>query len=429
MDRRTYLSAFGVAFQSGCLGVTFGGKTRQYGIVSCEDESVPGSGNGPDNGAWPTTLHDSHNTGQTIASGPTGCVETQWTWSHDPQAGMSAGPVVADGQVYVPHQVIDDEQFVVLDAETGTKQWGYSDDEYQMVPAHTPTLIDERLFLVDTDTVGSANTQKRETVWYLDMTDHANDPPNFGAVRVANGMAYVGTHTGFVFAFDAETGDKHWAYDVPGYTGPVSDRSDEAVVAARRRGAVNAPLAVTRERVYVSSWNFTLHALDATTGEPDWSFSPGTNNLNAMQAPVVADGEVYVQTKDARLFVLDRKTGQQKWLFDDIGVATNGVSPLVDDESVYVVAGTSTENLFLVALNRDGGSVRWKRSIGPPYQSPVGDANVVYIDYDDGLHAIDKMDGEKKWTLHLNGELAAPATIVDSAVYAADTSGNVYSVW
>jgi outer membrane protein assembly factor BamB len=273
------------------------------------------------------------------------------------------------------------------------------------------------------------NTRKRETAWYQDLTDHANDPPNFGSVRVANGTAYVGTHTGFVFAFDAETGDQHWTYDVPGYAGPVSDQSDEAVVAARRRGAVNAPLAVTDERVYVSSWNYTLHVLDARTGEPDWSFSAGTNNLNAMRAPVVADEEVYVQTKDARLFVLDRQTGQQKWLFEDIGVATNGVSPLVDDEAVYIVAGTSTENLFLVALNRDGGSVRWKRSIGPPYRSPVGDENMVYIDYGDGLHAIDKTDGEKKWTLHLNGELAAPVTIVDSAVYAADTSGSVYGVW
>jgi outer membrane protein assembly factor BamB len=342
---------------------------------------------------------------------------------------MSAGPIVDDRQVYVPHQTIDNVQFVVLDTDTGTKRWEYTDDRHQMVPAHTPTLDGERLYLVDTDDVGSVNTRKRETAWYQDLTDHANDPPNFGSVRVANGTAYVGTHTGFVFAFDAETGDRQWTYDVPGYTGPVSDRSDEAVVAARRRGAVNAPLAVTDQRVYASSWNYTLHALDATTGELDWSFSPGTNNLNAMRAPAVVGEEVYVQTKDARLFVLDRKSGQRKWSFDDIGVATNGVSPLVDDKSVYIVAGTSTENLFLVALDREGGSVRWKRSIGPPYRSPVGDANTVYIDYDDGLHAIDKTDGEKKWTLRLNGELAAPATVVDWAVYAADTSGNLYGVW
>lgn len=426
MDRRTFLTACPSVALSGCVGVFAGDDQPMPGDITCSEELPAGSSNEPGDGSWTTELHDMQNTGHTDASGPSGCVEAQWTWSQNPQAGMSAGPVIADGRSYVPHQVIDDISFVVLDARSGEQQWEYS--EFPLVPWFTPTLTGDTLYLVSMDAIDAVDLQTRTSRWHTRLSGALNGMRGLGVLRVTNGMVYVGANAGVVLAFDAQTGERRWRYDVPGIS--KADVPEEAsVVDARVRGKVNGPLAVDDQRVYASSWDYSLYALDATTGEQLWQFSAGTDLLNDPEAPVISDENVYVQTKDARLFVLDAATGTPQWKFDEIGRATHGISPIVEEDAVYITAGTSTENLFLVALRRDDHSVRWKHPIGPPFQDPVGDAQTIYIDYGGALHAIDRPTGNQKWELQLQQALAAPATIIDSATYATDVDGTTYAVW
>jgi outer membrane protein assembly factor BamB len=352
--------------------------------------------------------------------------------TQNPQAGLSAGPAVADGRVYVPDQIIDDTRFVVLDAKTGTQQWQYTNHKQQFLPSQTPTLVGDILYLVSGHAIDAVDLQKRTSRWHLELYDELNQQEGLTPPRVANGMVYVGADVGAVLAFDAGTGEQRWRHDVEGISeaklSTVRNAGD-TIVKARRQGRPYAPIAATENRVYVTSWDFSLYALDAQTGQRQWEFSLGSDHLDMMHAPVITDGKVYTQTENAILYVLDAETGEQRWTYDDYGKATDGVSPIVDDDSVYVIAGTSTENLFLVALDRADHSVRWKRQIGPTFVDPVADADTIYLDYGGGVHAIDKTDGTTNWTLHIQGELAAPVTIAGSAVFAADTAGHVYAVW
>jgi outer membrane protein assembly factor BamB len=254
---------------------------------------------------------------------------------------------------------------------------------------------------------------------------------------VKNGTIYVGVdtgietgvETGIVLALDAETGAREWVHDIEGLPADTTIEGDsESHAEARRQGKPSGAVAVTDERVYVPSWDLSLHALNAETGEREWQFSPGNDNMDRLQAPTVVDGNVYLQNVRAILYVLDAETGELRWTYDEYGDASDGISPIVDDDSVYIIAGTSTENLRLVALERDGGSVRWEHPVGPPFQDPVADANSVYIDQGRNLKAIEKETGDHKWTLKTDRALAAPASVADEAIFIADQS-HFYGIW
>lgn len=431
MNRRAYLAACGTALLGGCVGLPGNTDTPDPGTITCADGLQAGSSNGPGDDTWPTALHDMRNTGHTDAPGPTGCVDTQWTWRQNPQAGMSAGPVVSDERVYIPDQVIDDTRFVVLDAKTGTQQWQYTNHKQQFLPSQTPTLVGDTLYLVSGHAIDAVDLQKRTSRWHLELYDELNQQEGLTPPRVANGMVYVGADVGVVFAFDAETGEQRWRHDLEGISEEKLDavrNAGDTIVKARRQGRPYAPIAATENRVYVASWDFSLYALDAQTGKRQWEFSLGSDHLDMMHAPVIKDGKVYTQTENAILYVLDAETGEQLWTYDDYGKATDGVSPIVDDDSVYVIAGTSTENLFLVALDRADHSVRWKRQIGPTFVDPAADADTLYLDQGSYLHAIGKNHGEFKWKVRLQNALSAPTTVAGSAVYVADDA-HVYGIW
>jgi outer membrane protein assembly factor BamB len=327
--------------------------------------------------------------------------------------------------------VIDDTVFVVYDAKTGDKLWEYVGEEYPLQPTHTPTLVNDQLYIVDNANLMSVNVRERSLDWFHNASTDSKTSPGLGPPRVANGRVYVGVDTGCVLAVDEKTGERCWRHDIEGISeaklNSVRNASD-TIVKARRQGKPYAPIAATKNRVYVTSWDFSLYALDAATGERQWEFSLGSDHLDVMHAPVIKDGMVYTQTENAILYVLDAETGEQRWTYDDYGKATDGVSPIVDDDSVYVIAGTSTENLFLVALNRADHSVRWEREIGPSFVDPAADVDTIYLDQGSYLHAIGKERGEFKWKVRLQDALSAPSTVAGSAVYVADNT-HIYGIW
>jgi outer membrane protein assembly factor BamB len=56
-----------------------------------------------------------------------------------------------------------------------------------------------------------------------------------------------------------------------------------------------------------------VHAIDAATGKPKWTF---TTRARVDSSPAVAGDRVYVGSSDGRLYVLDIATGERRWEFD-----------------------------------------------------------------------------------------------------------------
>jgi uncharacterized repeat protein (TIGR01451 family) len=87
---------------------------------------------------------------------------------------------------------------------------------------------------------------------------------------VANGIVYVGSTDGHMYAFNANTGAIRWSYtDEPGF--------------------VSSP-AIANGVVYIESVDGTICTLNANTGAKLWSYLAGNNGSSS---PVVTNGVLY----------------------------------------------------------------------------------------------------------------------------------------
>ena len=108
----------------------------------------------------------------------------------------------------------------------------------------------------------------------------------------------------------------------------------------RNVGFVSSP-AIADGVVYVGSEDGRLYALDAATGQEKWSLK---TDGEVYSSPAVAGGMVYVGSGDGRLDALDAETGQEKWSFKTDGevysspAVAGGVVYFVDTEGyLYAV--------------------------------------------------------------------------------------------
>jgi outer membrane protein assembly factor BamB len=140
-------------------------------------------------------------------------------------------------------------------------------------------------------------------------------------------------------------------------------------------GAVSASPSVVDGVVYVGSWNGNMYALDASSGQPLWTFNindpnPGARNgfPGIQSSAAVANGIVYFGAADANVYALDARTGTLVWktsLGDpDIEGAHVWSSPAVFNGKVYV--GKSSHLDFpcvrgaVVALDAATGAEVWR---------------------------------------------------------------------
>jgi polyvinyl alcohol dehydrogenase (cytochrome) len=194
------------------------------------------------------------------------------------------------------------------------------------------------------------------------------------------------------------------------------------------KGVTGTPLVVDGT-LYIGDWTGTVHALDAATGDEQWSTQVGDYYIGG--AVAVDDDTVFVGTFDARVVALDRETGERLWEtpIGDHPMAVIFGSPMrVGD---VVLAGVASFELMvggaaptfrghLVALDAATGEERWRwwateadETAGPGvsiWSSPAVDAErgVVYIGTGntytppaapmaDALVALDLATGEELW--------------------------------
>jgi len=71
--------------------------------------------------------------------------------------------------------------------------------------------------------------------------------------------------------------------------------------------------AISSGRVVLGGRDKFVHALDATSGQPIWTFA---TRARVDSSPVIAGGRVYVGSSDGKLYVLDLASGKKLAEFD-----------------------------------------------------------------------------------------------------------------
>jgi outer membrane protein assembly factor BamB len=186
--------------------------------------------------------------------------------------------------------------------------------------------------------LGVNNVASLQLMWQSGCCGTDFGLPGLPSPAVANGVVYVGSDHGTVYALNASTGATLWSYTTGG-------------------SSFGSP-AVANGVVYVGSWgdfDSNVYALNASTGAKLWSYTTGGQLVSS---PAVANGVVYIGSGDRNVYALNASTGAKLWSYTTgAGVES---SPAVANGVVYV--GSDDDNLY--ALNASTGAKLWSFATG-----------------------------------------------------------------
>jgi eukaryotic-like serine/threonine-protein kinase len=290
-------------------------------------------------------------------------------WAFKTESRVASSPAVSDGLVYVGSY---DGHLYALDAATGRQRWKFSfEGEHRFIGRHLHGA--------------------------LPAAEAMPDPFDLflSSPTVANGMVYVGSGDGYVYALDARSGALRWKFK----TGNV----------------VHASPAVADGRVYIGSWDSFFYALDAKTGQERWRFKTGedaeiSNQVGIQSSAVVSGGMVYFGCRDANLYALDAASGAKVWAFSNRGswvVST----PIVLQDTLYFATSDSG---LLHAVNAKTGAAVYSLSFHhwPMFSSPAVAGRTLYLGSNAGtLLAIDLDKHVAAWRFETDGAVRNAATL------------------
>jgi outer membrane protein assembly factor BamB len=257
----------------------------------------------------------------------------------------------------------------------------------------------------------------------------------YASPAVVDGVAYIGSTDGVVYAVDAATGAQKWKL-------------------ATRGRVVSSP-AVVAGTVYVVSYDSKLYAIDAATGTAKWTFATAgehrfiAKHIHGLQpdnepmpdpfdfflsSPAVADGVVYFGSGDGRVYAVDAASGALRWQVQTGNVVH--ASPAIANGVVYI-GGWDT---YFRALDAATGRELWKFKTGDDdvihnqtgIQSSAAVANgLVYFGCRDAhLYALDAKTGARAWAYDTKGSwvIGSPAVKDDVVYFATADSGLFHAV-
>ncbi len=221
-----------------------------------------------------------------------------------------------------------------------------------------------------------------------------------GTPAVDDATVYFTSKRHEVIAFDAATGRERWRR-------ATGEQGDEAFgFSAVVAGSV------------VAVGDYDLIAFERATGTLRWRFDPDDGHAAGVYLGVVADGVVLTGSPAGRMYAVEPESGRARWssLISRDG-RTTVFAPIANTN--VAVAGFS-EWTFpnrggVVAVDLKSGSVRWKTRFPDPSERTLatnfGTGAVLYKDLviasaGDGLiHALDVVNGERRWSIDRVGNL------------------------
>lgn len=264
---------------------------------------------------------------------------------------------------------------------------------------------------------------------------HTDDAIGLSSAAVSGGVAYIGSHDGRLYAFDAVTGTTLWktqslsmresspaVWNRTVYSlalGGVLTASDTVTGHSKwvaHTSATISPITIANGEIFLAG--ASVEAYDASNGQllwatplPEFSVAGAT----AYQGRLFAVGGDYV-------YSLDANTGAMIWQkrLEAFQLST----PAVAGGMVYV-GDSSLGNVY--ALRAGTGKLAWQfdTQSGLPDSSPAVVGGVVYIgDYShDCVWALDATTGALKWRSHGGGSQGS-VSYADGVVYAASYWGD-----
>ncbi len=299
--------------------------------------------------------------------------------------------------------------------------------------------------------------------------------PIVASPAIANGVAYITSLSGFVYAIDQQSGVEKWKFKsrMPVASSPAI--ADGTVYFVSSTGALAAlvadtgqpkwVLAVESERrfeakglhgygpsgqtiadawdvftsspvvaggkVFFGSGDGNVYAADAATGVLQWKFPTG-DVVHA--SPAVAGHTVFIGSWDGRFYAIDADTGQERWHFQaGVDPGTHNQqgfqsSAAVADGSVYV--GCRDGHVY--ALDATTGRERWSYPTSKSWvnTTPAVRDGIVYVGTSDSARffALDAKTGRLRFNFDARAYVFSSPALAGGAAYFGSHNGTLYAV-
>src|SRR5579884_138139 len=373
-------------------------------------------------------------------------------WQYNAGQPVAIAQVV-NGVVYAHANADTTATAIALDASSGRLLWRYPLNNYI-----SSQLVDGGIVLLGTAVNSTTNTaqllalQASNGTLLWTYTAHASTP---GLLSASNNVVYYAEIQGFGPDFSEQVtalheGDGHILWHLPiargdGYAYGVSSEVDGVVYVGTNHASVYAvrvndgkvlwyvgrPASPPGDAVPVPSvpvyWNGvvyavgkdmqlegqSLYALRANDGKQLWSKQLGANPGPLLNAPILANGVIYIEGDANGVLALRASDGGTVWQQKSINVFGD---MLLSDGHVIVNVPQG-----ITALNSSDGSIAWKRDIDHhdvemtnEVPDAVGDG-MVYASTTTGVvEAVSGSDGHVLWRYAIQ-ELAVPQPLTYAA--------------
>lgn len=398
-------------------------------------------------------------------------------WDHpQPPHGGSEILCYGEGKVFVASY---DGYVYALDALTGNLVW---ETPVPGMMGYKGSYYEGKLYASGANTrVFCFNATTGKILWEYDCGPRAFFA--YGGVA-AYGMYIqhnIQVPTGFIAAWDAESGEMLWKVDAwyfIGYNTPaIADgkvyiiRSDGSTTSGREPVPAHFACidAFSGEILWTIPYTFSVPIIaygrlygvsggnifcigDSGDAWPMWrgnTDTPGVitrraapSQLNlrwkfktegpVVSSPTVADGRVYIGSYDKNLYCLDAYNGAVLWKFttgnkvrSTPAVVGGRVYTGADDGNVYCLNATTGQQIWKKPL---GGATEYQ--FGPMLQirsSPIIKDGKIYVGAINGkFYCLRASDGEILWSYQTGNPIGGSAALAEGRVYVASTDGYLY---
>jgi outer membrane protein assembly factor BamB len=262
--------------------------------------------------------------------------------------------------------------------------------------------------------------------WKFETNGEIDSSPAVGP----DGIVYVGSDDGNLYAVDPETGLEKWRFPSGGkiQSSPAVSSVDGTIFfgsldntfyALNKNGSIkwtynigdfvfSSPAISSDGRVvYVGASNNTIYSFNASIGALRWKVATGGKIVSS---PAIGydgiENVVYVGSLDHHVYALSASNGQIKWKFET-STEVYGSPAIGSDGRIYFgecrIGDTLENNYKLFCINVDGSKF-WEFSQGTGfYSSPaIGPDDNIYIGSWDGYFLSIRSDGTLSWSTRIS---------------------------
>jgi outer membrane protein assembly factor BamB len=299
----------------------------------------------------------------------------------------------------------------------------------------SPAIVDGVVYAGTRDENGEGNSAVHavsqatgQALWTYEVPSSVH-----GSVAVADGLVYVPTLRGSLFALDARTGALKWRHDPE----PAPEGNNQRTYGYYGVTVADGKVLFPYQTRFGEAAAGLLVALDPKTGARIWA-SPMAGNTMSDGTPAVADGRVYVGNQDGSIVIAyDLATGNKLWTgTDTLGGWQDGI-PSAGGGKVFIGS-----NNGIVARDGATGAVLWSYTSSHPSLVSSGatpsaatlSGNTVYMSFPSGaVAALNATTGAVIWdqllpgSTYRGGSFTSPA-LSGSTLFVGANSGSFYAL-